>query len=179
MARQFVAMKAFIIDEEKDTIFLMRKGNKDALNPGKWEVPGGKMEYGETTTETFKREVKEESGLDIEVGKGLTNPWQWTFTNKEGEESQIIAVGKVCRATTDEVDYSHQTETDDLVESGYVPISEVLNYDLIPNLIPTMQGFVNMYLALKKSGMPVFTPEDEEILYESNYTGDTCIKHHK
>ncbi|MDE6292937.1 MAG: hypothetical protein K2L98_04575, partial [Bacilli bacterium] len=92
---------------------------------------------------------------------------------------QIIAIGKVCRATTDDVDYSHQTETDDLVESGYVPLREVLNYDLIPNLIPTMQGFVNMYFALKESKMPVFTPEDEEVLYESNYTGDTCIKHHK
>ncbi len=36
---------------------MMCKGNKDAINPGKWEVPGGKMEYMETTTETFKREV--------------------------------------------------------------------------------------------------------------------------
>lgn len=179
MARQYVAMKAFIIDEENDTLFLMHKGNKDALNPGKWEVPGGKMEYRETTTETFKREVKEESGLDIEVGSLLTAPWQWTFTNKEGEQSQIIAVGKVCRAVTNDVDYSQQTETDDLVESGYVPIKDVLHYDLIPNLIPTMQGFVNMYFNLKANGIPVFTPESEETIYESNYTGDVSIKHHK
>ncbi|MDE5630302.1 MAG: hypothetical protein K2G03_06445 [Bacilli bacterium] len=47
--------------------------------------------------------------MDIEVGSLLTNPWQWTFTNKEGEEIQIIAVGKICRAITNDVDYSHQT----------------------------------------------------------------------
>lgn len=178
MARQFVAMKAFIIDEEHDTIFLMRKGNKDLLNPGKWEVPGGKMEFGETTEETFKREVKEESGLDIEVGENLLQPWEWTFTNPQGEEVQIIAVGKICRAISDSVDYSHQTETDDLVESGYVPIGEVLNYDLIPNLIPTMMSFVEMYFSLKEKGLPIFTPSSEEILYESGYCEETP-KHHK
>lgn len=53
----------------------MRKGTRDALNPGKWEVPGGKMEFLETTTETFKREVREDSGLDIEVGNILLQPW--------------------------------------------------------------------------------------------------------
>lgn len=75
-------MKAFIVNEENDTIFLMHKGSKDILNPGKWEIPGGKMEFGETTTETFKREVKEESGLDIEVGSNLTNPWNGLLRNQ-------------------------------------------------------------------------------------------------
>lgn len=33
-----------------------------------WEVPGGQVEVGETLTEAFKREIKEETGIDIEVG---------------------------------------------------------------------------------------------------------------
>lgn len=33
-----------------------------------WEVPGGQVEVGETITDAFKREVKEETGIDIEVG---------------------------------------------------------------------------------------------------------------
>lgn len=159
MQKQFVAMKSFIINEENDTIFLMHKGTKDVLNPGKWEVPGGKMEFGETTTETFKREVKEESGLDVEVGSQFTKPWQWTFTNANREEIQIIAVGKVCRALNQKVDYSNQTDTDDLVESRWIPISEVLYYDLIPNLIPTMQEFEEWYFKSKVNGLPIFTPE--------------------
>ncbi|SHI99520.1 ADP-ribose pyrophosphatase YjhB, NUDIX family [Clostridium amylolyticum] len=32
-----------------------------------WEVPGGQVEVGETVTEAFKREVKEETGIDIEI----------------------------------------------------------------------------------------------------------------
>lgn len=177
MKKQFVAMKAFIVDEENDTIFLMHKGNKDILNPGKWEVPGGKMEFGETTTETFQREVKEESGLDIEVGSNLTNPWQWTFTKPNGDEIQIIAIGKICRAISKKIDYSNQTDTDDLIEGRWVPISEVLQYDLIPNLISTMQGFVEFYIDSKLKGLSVFEPEIEIPLYTSEYSGDSNSKH--
>ena len=172
MNRQFVAMKAFIVDEENNTIFMMKKGNKDILNPGKWEVPGGKMEFGEITTEAFVREVKEESGLDIEVGSQIIKPWQWTFTKPNGENVQIIAVGKVCRALNRNVDYSNQTDTDDLIESKWVPINEVLSYDLIPNLIPSMQYFVEVYFELKIKGLPAFEPEIEQKLYTSEYTSD-------
>lgn len=175
----YVAMKAFIINEENDTIFLMRKGNKDALNPGKWEVPGGKMEFGETTDETFKREVKEESGLDIEIGDKLIQPWRWSFTKPNGDEAEIIAVGKVCRALNQEVDYSQQTATDDLVESRWVPIDEVLNYDLIPNLVPSMESFVRTYTGRKLSGNPIFEEDATEELYKSDYTGDIINKTHR
>jgi 8-oxo-dGTP diphosphatase len=33
-----------------------------------WEIPGGQVEIGETLTDAFKREIKEETGVDIEVG---------------------------------------------------------------------------------------------------------------
>ncbi|KYH30423.1 CTP pyrophosphohydrolase [Clostridium tepidiprofundi DSM 19306] len=33
-----------------------------------WEIPGGQVEVGETLIEALKREVKEESGIDVEIG---------------------------------------------------------------------------------------------------------------
>ncbi len=41
----------------------MRKGSHGA---GEWSFPGGHLEWGETILETGRREVKEETGLDID-----------------------------------------------------------------------------------------------------------------
>lgn len=45
---------------------------KEILESGeKWIMPGGGVEFGENLVEAVKREIKEELGMDIEVGKLL------------------------------------------------------------------------------------------------------------
>ena len=43
-------------------VLLQRRGDS-----GKWGFPGGAVELGETPEETAVRELKEETGLDVEV----------------------------------------------------------------------------------------------------------------
>ncbi|WNV81750.1 NUDIX domain-containing protein [Bacillus atrophaeus] len=40
---------------------------QERVDNGKWSLPGGNMEPGETVGDSIKREVKEETGLDIVV----------------------------------------------------------------------------------------------------------------
>lgn len=51
-----------LIQDESGNILLVH--NTDG---GGWSLPGGKVEYGETLVEALKREVREETGLAIEV----------------------------------------------------------------------------------------------------------------
>jgi len=51
---------------ERDGKILLVKQNYDRRY---WSLPGGKMEPGEPIDETARREVREETGLDIRVGR--------------------------------------------------------------------------------------------------------------
>jgi len=59
----FVGTGAVILDGEK--ILLVKRANEP--NRGLWSVPGGVVRLGETLHSALIREVKEETGLDIEV----------------------------------------------------------------------------------------------------------------
>ena len=59
---------AFIIKEEQDTeyILLQERWKKNSLEEnGMFEIPAGKIREFENIFETLRREVKEETGLDI------------------------------------------------------------------------------------------------------------------
>jgi ADP-ribose pyrophosphatase YjhB (NUDIX family) len=48
-------------------VLLVRRGK--APSYGKWSLPGGMVELGETTREAVQREIEEECGLKIRVGE--------------------------------------------------------------------------------------------------------------
>ncbi len=65
-----VAVGAMIFNGKRE-LFLTKRGKKATNERGCWEVPGGKVNFGETLQEAIKREMKEEYGVDIEVTEQL------------------------------------------------------------------------------------------------------------
>lgn len=59
-----------VIRNDRQEILIDRRRN-EGLMGGMWEFPGGKIEAGETVEACIKREVLEELGIAIEVGKHL------------------------------------------------------------------------------------------------------------
>jgi 8-oxo-dGTP diphosphatase len=57
--------KAIIIDSDKRVLFLKRSDYVDKF-AGEWDLPGGHIQIGEDLMAGLKREVKEETSLDIE-----------------------------------------------------------------------------------------------------------------
>ncbi|HSP98168.1 MAG TPA: (deoxy)nucleoside triphosphate pyrophosphohydrolase [Candidatus Dormibacteraeota bacterium] len=61
----------------RDGLVLACQRPADQSHPDKWEFPGGKREAGETMAECLRRELREELGIEAEVGAEL---WQSTHT---------------------------------------------------------------------------------------------------
>ena len=66
-----VAVGAIVEDDEGRILLVKHKPEKGGFWQGKWICPGGKLELGETIGDGIKREVKEETGLEIELIKPL------------------------------------------------------------------------------------------------------------
>ncbi|MFN8499304.1 MAG: NUDIX hydrolase [Anaerolineae bacterium] len=64
LPRPTVAVGGIVVDENR--VLLIQRGH--APNKGLWTVPGGRVEFGETVREAVVREVREETGLTVELG---------------------------------------------------------------------------------------------------------------
>ncbi len=73
-----------LIENSNNKFLFLKRSKNSSWEPGRWQLPGGMMEWGEKPLETLAREVTEETGIDNLKGVGLLD----TFTE------QLIANGK-------------------------------------------------------------------------------------
>lgn len=62
-----VACAGAVVRDGEGRLLLVRRAHEPSL--GLWSIPGGRVEEGETPREAARREVREETGLDVEVGE--------------------------------------------------------------------------------------------------------------
>lgn len=122
--RPVPSVAAIII--ENNQILLVRRGSEPSK--GRWSIPGGRVEWGESLVDAVKREVNEETGLLIEPG------------NIAGVYDLIIPDGDEIRYHYVIIDYYAKqvggklAANDDAAEVRWVPISQLESYNLAEHL---------------------------------------------
>lgn len=103
---------------DRDGSYLALRRDEEPLK-GKWNMPGGFVEVGERGEEAIIREVREETGLEVEVIE-LIGIFDSTYGSGE-DAKPIFDVAFHCRITgeTDELDVSEESS-----EARWFPLAE-------------------------------------------------------
>ncbi len=78
-------------------ILLVRRAPGSTFNPGRWELPGGKMQPGERLDDALAREVLEETGLRVR------GAWPFHVTHFVKAPFWVTSVAFVCAGFDGEV----------------------------------------------------------------------------
>ena len=116
-----VGVGAIIVQDGK--ILIVRRGSEPGK--GKWSVPGGLVELGETVEQAVVREVREECGLDVEVDKLIDIVDSMTFDKNGRLKYHFIILDFFVKIKGGKL-----RPGDDAKEALWVSLEEVENYDL-------------------------------------------------
>ena len=134
-------------------LLLIKRGVEPSKE--KWSVPGGRVEWGETLIEAVKREVREETGLEIEVGQvagvydlivqGSRFKVQGS-ANEEQSGPQVTPHSSLITHHFVIVDYfatpvgGELAPGDDAADARWVPLEDLGDYELTEHLRERLAG---------------------------------------
>ncbi|MBM3130868.1 MAG: NUDIX domain-containing protein [Chloroflexi bacterium] len=118
-----VGCSATIFDATKQKVLLTRRSDN-----GKWCLPSGQMEPGESAAETCVREVMEETGLSVQIKRliGLyTNPNR-LIEYPDGNRIHLVALNFEADVLGGELTTSNET-----TEFGYFSLPQIYQMDML------------------------------------------------
>ncbi|MCW2569930.1 MAG: hydrolase [Mycobacterium sp.] len=136
-ANSLVPAASAIVVDDLGRLLLHRRRDND-----KWALPGGAMELGESLRECVVREVREETGFDVDV-VGIVGTYsdpRHVFAYDDGEVRQEFSICFLCTIRGGTLEASE--------ESHEVRFFEVTELDDLP-MIPSIRLRIDDY----RSGM--------------------------
>lgn len=124
-----------VVTDEDGRLLLAKRTDNDL-----WTIPGGTTKPGETIAETAVREVKEETGFDVEVVSlvGIYSNPQHVVEYSDGEVRQQFSVCFACRPIGGELGTSDETS-----EVGYFSPDELGSMEIHPSIRLRIQHFLD------------------------------------
>ncbi len=122
-----ISVKMLLVDKNNQYLLLQRSMESKG-NPGTWELPGGKVDDGESLETALLREVEEETGLITEI-TGLVGTAESSLGDKK-----IVYV--IMEGISDGEGISLSKEHDDF---AWVLTGDLKNFDTSP----TFREFFN------------------------------------
>ena len=113
-------------------VLMVQRGNNP--NRGKWSIPGGVVELGETLAQAAAREVREECQVEIEVGRALS-----TFDMIQRDETGRIQYHYVLIDMAARYLAGEPVAGTDALEVRWVDEDELARLDMVPRLLPVLR----------------------------------------
>ena len=109
---------------------------------GRWSLPGGTLEVGETLAEGLARELKEETGLDVDVGP-VVDVFDRITRDPDGRTRfHYVLVDYLCHPRGGE-----PVAGSDVSEVALVEIDDLARYELTPKTIEVITRALDLSYA--------------------------------
>lgn len=131
MSQQQCTIALALIRDAEGRIFFQKRN--DPMYPkadGRWDFPGGQVDFGETPEATIRRECREEIGCDVEVLQMI--PWvrSHVWQRTDGVTLHVLALWYECRI----VHGTPLSKTDETLEIRWATRDEARVLDTLPGI---------------------------------------------
>lgn len=113
----------------KDKFLALRRWLGDASRPGKWDLAGGNLSFGQSTEDGLRKEIREETNLEVDYIRPI-RVWSHYFDNTK---IYHLYIGYSCKAKSATVILSEEH-----IEHKWVTKEEFLKLDSADFLIETV-----------------------------------------
>lgn len=124
-----------IVFNNQKQVLMIQRNQPPAM--GLWSVPGGKLEAGESLADACKREIKEETGLDVAV-KNIV-----AVVERRIESFHYVVIDFLAHRVGDE--NAMPIAQSDVTEAKWISLENIEDYDLVDGLAEIIMRTYHLY----------------------------------